>query len=127
MIARVMQGHDGSCFQVSRPSEKFLIEPSRKFLLTAARLKDGTDSDEPTGTGLVGLVEASPRQEGDAAGSSPEDGRERALGAQTAPAHEAGRRQGGGARTARSRLESQVAGSNTERSLGDSSRTGLAR
>jgi hypothetical protein len=35
---------------VSRPSEKFLVEPSRKFLLTAARLKDGTNRDEPRGT-----------------------------------------------------------------------------
>ena len=36
-------------FGVSRPSEKFLIEPSRKFLLTAARLRNGTNRDEPTG------------------------------------------------------------------------------
>src|SRR5258708_4765185 len=36
--------------RVSRPSEKFLVEPSRKFLLTAARLKDGTNRDEPRGT-----------------------------------------------------------------------------
>jgi hypothetical protein len=35
---------------VSRPSEKFRFEPSRKFLLTAARLKDGTNRDEPRGT-----------------------------------------------------------------------------
>jgi ABC-type sugar transport system, periplasmic component len=36
---------------VSRQSEKFLIGQSRKFLLTAVRLKDGTNRDEPTGTG----------------------------------------------------------------------------
>ena len=35
---------------VSRPSEKFRFEPSRKFLLTAVRLKDGTNCDEPRGT-----------------------------------------------------------------------------
>jgi hypothetical protein len=37
--------------QMSRQSEKFLIGQSRKFLLTAVRLKDGTNRDEPTGTG----------------------------------------------------------------------------
>jgi hypothetical protein len=42
---------------VSRPSDKFRFEPSRKFLLTAVRLKDGTNRDEPAGTGLSGLVE----------------------------------------------------------------------
>ena len=42
---------------VSRPSEKFLFEPSRKFLLTAERLGDGTDCDEPTGTRQAGLAE----------------------------------------------------------------------
>jgi hypothetical protein len=39
---------DGSA--VSRPNEKFRFEPSRKFLLTAVRLKDGTNRDEPKGT-----------------------------------------------------------------------------
>ena len=34
---------------LSRQSEKFLIGQSRKFLLTAVRLKDGTNRDEPTG------------------------------------------------------------------------------
>jgi hypothetical protein len=37
-------------YPLSRPSEKFLIEPSRKFLLTAIRLKGGTNRDEPRGT-----------------------------------------------------------------------------
>jgi hypothetical protein len=35
---------------VSRPNRKFRFEPSRKFLLTTARLKDGTNRDEPRGT-----------------------------------------------------------------------------
>src|SRR5213594_4150902 len=61
---------------LSRPSEKFLIEPSRKFLLTAVRQKDGTNRDEPRGTRLVGLVEASQRREDDAAGSGGADGGE---------------------------------------------------
>jgi hypothetical protein len=42
---------------LSRPSEMFLIEPSRKFLLTALRLKDGTNQDEPRGTRQVGMAE----------------------------------------------------------------------
>ncbi|MGH9648805.1 MAG: hypothetical protein ACRD4E_18540 [Bryobacteraceae bacterium] len=42
----------GGCMssRMSRPSEKFRFEPSRKFLLTAVRLKDGTNRDEPAGT-----------------------------------------------------------------------------
>jgi len=53
-------GPDGNLWftELSRPSEKFLIQPSRKFLLTALRLKDGTNCDEPSGTGRVGLAEA---------------------------------------------------------------------
>src|SRR3989442_4412192 len=70
----------GNCDSMSRPSEKFLIEPSRKFLLTAVRQKDGTNRDEPRGTRLAGLVEASQRREDDAAGSGRADGGERALG-----------------------------------------------
>ena len=55
--------------QLSRPSEKFRFEPSRKFLLTAVRLKDGTNRDEPRGTRSAGLVEASQVGEHDATGS----------------------------------------------------------
>src|ERR1019366_7249135 len=47
---------------VSRPSEKFLIEPSRKFLLTAFRLKDGTNRDESRGTRQVGVAETGQRR-----------------------------------------------------------------
>ena len=42
---------------MSRQSEKFLIGQSRKFLLTAEGLKDGTDRDEPKRTGQAGMVE----------------------------------------------------------------------
>src|SRR5690349_982580 len=42
----------GRRHRLSRPSEKFRFEPSRKFLLTALRLKDGTNRDEPRGTRL---------------------------------------------------------------------------
>ena len=42
---------------MSRPSEKFRFEPSRKFLLTAERLKDGTNRDEPRGTRRPALAE----------------------------------------------------------------------
>src|SRR5271168_4937414 len=69
---------------MSRQSEKFRFEQSRKFLLTAGRLKDGTNRDEPRGTGQAGLVEESLRREDDAAGG------------QVAAADEgAGRRRGG--------------------------------
>ena len=37
-------------FDLSRPDRKFRFQPSRKFLLTTARLKDGTNRDEPRGT-----------------------------------------------------------------------------
>src|SRR5258707_5698008 len=77
---------------VSRPGEKFLIEPSRKFLVTCARLKDGTNRDEPRGAGLAGLAETSPGWQDDAARSGRSDGSERALGAEAAAAdEEAGR------------------------------------
>src|SRR5437870_3197462 len=46
----------GLFFSRSWPSEKFLIEPSREFLLTAVRQKDGINCDEPRGTRLAGLV-----------------------------------------------------------------------
>jgi hypothetical protein len=41
---------------LSRQSEKFLIGQSRKFRLTAKGWKDGTNRDEPRGTGQVGVV-----------------------------------------------------------------------
>ena len=55
--------HHARLFRVSgvnhvAPSEKFLIGQSRKFLSTALRLKDGTDCDEPRGTGQTGVAEA---------------------------------------------------------------------
>jgi hypothetical protein len=43
---------------VSRQSEKFLIRQSRKFLLTAARLKDGTNCDESGRTRQAGMAQA---------------------------------------------------------------------
>jgi GxxExxY protein len=62
-VDRLGNEHTAQCMnylKVSRPGEKFLIEPSRKFLLTAARLKDGTNRNEPRGTGQIGLAETSP-------------------------------------------------------------------
>src|ERR1700722_8301071 len=112
---------------LSRPSEKFLIEPSRKFLLTAARLKDGTNRDEPRGTGLAGVVEKSPGREDDAAGSGRAGGSERALGAQTAAADEEAGRCGGGARTAGQIVEPEAAGKDEAGSSGDFAQAGLAR
>jgi hypothetical protein len=74
--------------RLSRPGEKFLIEPSRKFLLTAERLKDGTNRDEPTGTGQARLVETSAGRKDDAAGSCRTDGSDGAVGAEVAAADE---------------------------------------
>src|ERR1017187_1146446 len=72
--------------QVSRPSEKFRFESSRKFLLTAVLLKDGTNRDEPGGTRLAEMVEAGQGRCRDAAAGG-EDGRERPLCAKAAEAH----------------------------------------
>src|ERR1019366_2635426 len=57
---------DSGLLRLSRQSEKFRFEQSRKFLLTAVRLKDGTNRDEPRGTRQAGLVETSPRRKHDA-------------------------------------------------------------
>src|SRR5712691_2473824 len=76
------------CSTLSRQSEKFLIGQSRKFLLTAVRLKDGTNRDEPRGTRLAGMAEASARQEDDAAGGGRANGSQRALGAEAVAADE---------------------------------------
>src|SRR5665213_414859 len=66
---------------LSRQSEKFLIGQSRKFLLTALRLKDGTNRDEPRGTGQAGVVEAGKGQGNQPTRGGGEDGSERPLGA----------------------------------------------
>src|SRR6266478_5410481 len=72
--------------QVSRQSEKFLIGQSRKFLLTAVRQKDGTNRDEPRGTGQVGVAEADPGQDDQPAGGGRAHGSQRTLGAQAVEA-----------------------------------------
>src|ERR1700722_11634023 len=95
---------------LSRPSEKFLIEPSRKFLLTAARLKDGTNRDEPRGTRQVGMAEAGQGRGNHSARSSRQDGRERPVGPESAEADEETWRRGGGARAARPGIQSQDRG-----------------
>src|SRR5580658_8187229 len=94
---------------LSRPGEKFLIEPSRKFLLTAARLKDGTNRNEPRGTGLAGLVKTSPGREDDAAGSCRADGSNRAVGAEVAATDEETGRCRGRASAAGTSLQPQAA------------------
>src|SRR5712691_8570233 len=65
-------------------------ETPGKFLLTAARLKDGTNRDEPRRTGPAGLAEASARPEDDAAGGGRANGSQRALGAEAVAADERG-------------------------------------
>src|SRR5579864_14401 len=111
---------------MSRPSERFLIEPSRKFLLTAVRQKDGTNRDEPRGTRLVGLVEAGPGREDDAAGSGRADGGEPALGANAVEADAEARRRGGSAWVARTAVESKALGRDPETGPGNSETAGLA-
>src|ERR1035437_729573 len=85
---------------VSRQSEKFLLEQSRKFLLTAKNWKDGTNRDEPGGTRLAGVAEAGAERGGHAAAGGGEDGRHRSLGAKAAGAHEDRGRRRCGARSA---------------------------
>src|SRR5580698_10150774 len=112
---------------MSRPGGKFLIEPSRKFLLTAERLKDGTNRDEPRGTGLAGVVETSSGRQDDAAGSGRSDGSERALGAEAAGADEEARRCRGGAWIAREVVEPETVGKDEAGRTGDVAQAGLAR
>src|SRR5882757_2694043 len=111
---------------MSRPGEKFLIEPSRKFLLTAARLKDGTNRDEPRRTRLAGLVETSQRRQHDAAGSGGEDGSDGPMGADPAPATGQARRRGCGARVAGTAVQPQACQEAARASAGDIETTGMA-
>src|ERR1039457_5592136 len=112
---------------LSRQSEKFLIGQSRKFLLTAVRLKDGTNRDEPTGTGLVGLAETSQGRKHQPTGGRPEDWSERPMGKEAAQADDQARRRGGRAWAARAALQSQAAGRDSTTSCEAFEATGLAR
>src|ERR1700677_1756837 len=93
--------------RMSRQSEKFLIGQSRKFLLTALRLKDGANRDEPRGTGQVGVAEASQGWSDQPARGGAADGSDRSLGAQAVEADEAARRSGGGSRPSRTGFQPQ--------------------
>src|SRR6266446_9514002 len=112
---------------MSRPSEKFLIEPSRKFLLTAARLKDGTNRDEPRGTGQAGVVEASQGQGDQPTEGGRKDGGERAVGAEAAAADEDGRGCSGDAWPAGTKVEPQDSQRDAGAGVGDFEAAGLAR
>src|SRR6266480_341384 len=96
----------GTSSMVSRQSDKFLIGQSRKFLLTADGLKDGTNRDEPRGTGLAGVVEAGPRRSGDATVCVRANGGYGSMGPQAARQDERRRRWSGSPRTAREGVES---------------------
>src|SRR5665213_908899 len=124
---RVCRRAECARHSVSRPGEKFLIEPSRKFLLTAVRLKDGTNRNEPRGTGLAGVAETSPGREDDAAGSCRADGSDRALGAETAAADEETGGCRGSASVAGTSLQPQASRENAEAGAGDPAKAGLAR
>src|ERR1039457_4675255 len=116
-----------SGLEVSRQSEKFLIGQSRKFLLTAVRLKDGTNRDEPTGTGRAGLAETSQGRKHQPTGGRPEDGSERPMGEEVAQADDQARRRGGRAWATRAALQSQAAGRDSTTSGKAFEATGLAR
>src|ERR1019366_8602610 len=90
LLCRIGHSHFATTYplgRVSRQSEKFLIEQSRKFLLTAENWKDGTNRNEPGGTRLAGMVEAGQGRCHDAGAGGGEDGRKRPLGAKAAEAH----------------------------------------
>src|ERR1035437_8767732 len=112
---------------VSLQSEKFLICQSRNFLLTAVRLKDGTNRDEPTGTGRAGLAETSQGRKHQPTGGRPEDGSERPMGEEVAQADDQARRRGGRAWATRAALQSQAAGRDSTTSGKAFEATGLAR
>src|ERR1700722_6817699 len=87
-IYHVSQSDNRPSIPLSRQSEKFLIGQSRKFLLTAARLKDGTNRDESVGAGQAGMAEAGEGKGDYSARGGREDRGQRALGAQAAEADE---------------------------------------
>src|ERR1700690_1386258 len=93
---------------MSRPHEKFLLEPSRTFLSKQPKLEGGTNRYERTGTGLAALAETGRGQADYTGPSGRADGSERAMGATAFAAQEKGRRPGGGAPAARPALESQA-------------------
>src|SRR5579863_1801521 len=95
---------------LSRPHEKFLLEPSRTFLSKQPKLEGGTNRDEPTGAGLAALAEAGRGQADHTGQGGRANGSERAVGAATFAAQEEGRRPGGGASAARPTVEPQAGG-----------------
>src|SRR6266480_520857 len=99
---------------VSRPHEKFLLEPSRKFLFKPANLEGGTNRNEPKGTRSAALAEAGRIETDYTSQSGRADAGERAMGEETVGAQEAERRRGGDSRAARRAVESPVAGSATK-------------
>src|SRR4029077_12339660 len=101
-------GLDSNGICLSRPHEKFLLEPSRTFLSEQPKWKGGTNRDEPTGTGSAALAEAGRVQADHTGQSGRADGSERAVGATTFAAQEKGRRPGGGAPAARPGVEPQA-------------------
>src|SRR5580658_6551120 len=95
---------------LSRPHEKFLLEPSRTFLSKQPKLGGGTNRDEPKGTGSAALSEAGRGQADHTGQGGRANGSERAVGAATFAAQEEGRRPGGGASAARPTVEPQAGG-----------------
>src|SRR5438128_1904160 len=96
------------CLLVSAPREKFLLVPFRKFLLTGWKDGPGTYGTNATRKRLVGLAEAGPAEADYAAQGRRADASQRAVGAQTAAAHEAGGGPSSGPQAARETLEAAL-------------------
>src|SRR5258706_983813 len=90
------------------------------------RLKDGTNRDESTGTGLAGVVEADAGWDADAETGGREDGSDGALGAGTAWAAGGAWGRGGGAPSAGPTIEPQDRGGGSSESVEGPDRARLA-
>src|SRR3984957_19043552 len=108
---------------MSRPHEKFLLEPSRKFLSEREKLGGGTNRNEPKGTRLAALVEAGRIETDYTSESGRADASERTVGEEIISAQKARRGSGGDPWAARRAVEPAVAGPAAEASP----RAGAAR
>src|SRR5215471_11273334 len=112
---------------MSRQSEKFLYGQSRTFLLTAPQgCRDGTNSDEPRGTRLAGLVEACQGWTCDSEEGRREDGNQRPMGASLAGGDEGKRGCGGGPRIKGKAIKPAYRRGDSQSRHSDPEDTGLA-
>src|SRR6516164_6532798 len=104
-----------------QPRWSRVSQPSEKFLLTGATMAHGrgTDHDEPEAAGLAAMAAPGQEKTNYSSEGGPTHGSQRALGAETAAADEAGERSGGGARIAGATVEPTSAGGEPGTSGGD--------